>query len=71
MCVLCALILSLDLFFLQSSDLQKPSLPIVGNACSQRRVGHVVAKCVVVCLENETCTVAAITESPQNQAIRR
>ena len=53
--VVCTL-LSLDLFFFQPSCLQRLSLPLVATVWSLHKMGCVLTRCAVVCLQNENCS---------------
>ena len=50
----CALLLSPGLFFLQSSCLQRLSLPVVGSVRSPAREKRILTRYTVVSLRNET-----------------
>lgn len=54
-CVVCALLLSPDLFFLQSSCLQRLSLRVGGSIWSLAGVRHILTRCVLICFQNDTC----------------
>ena len=54
-CPACTVLLYPGHFILYASHWQKLSLPVVGSVWSLAQMWHVLTKCALACLWNETC----------------